>query len=342
MGGAGCAVLEDIGGALMNPSLLHAYNRTSEAKRFSVYAGFGTDSMFSVAAPAGIGYRAGAGVSIGLFGRAVRQSEFDHQEEAALVVSGRLFEKKFNRGAVDIGVALKGENMRWSLNRFPKMYTSTYYFKSDSTFLSSPDSAENCRIRERRVSLDVGIFQSRIAENLDFGLCVRNVTGWVWQAARPKVGHLYRMNIDTIETYPYTKDTVAEIDSFWYVDEYEKSGFWLRPWHKPVVAGIAYHYALEFYDIELTIPADVELIGLFGGEASTHIIVRCGIEATVYGNYFLRAGFSREPERFCDIGEAAWKNENLFFFGAGAYFFPVAFNMCFGSKGLGLETRVSF
>jgi hypothetical protein len=342
MGGAGCAMLDDIGSSLVNPALLNAWNRTIENSHWSVWAGFGNDSLFSAVTPVGASrYIPGVG-TFGLMGRYDRNSPSTFEQEGALVFSTRLFEHTVSKGGIDCGITLKGQNMSWTLNTFPALHSLRYLSGPDSSYILAVDSAEGSKIRERGVAMDIGLYQSSLAERVDFGVTCYNVFGRTWRWSRPslKKHREYIIHTDTID-YPFSeeKDTTGYIDSRWYENYFSKNDFWTDSRYRSVKIGVALKTYLREYDVEVILPADIELLDITGVK---HAMLRAGVEAQIYGNFYLRAGFAREPRRYTAVTAGTFENENRFSFGAGASFFPVSFSMCFGRGGMGFDSCVRF
>jgi hypothetical protein len=341
LGGAGCALPYGISSTPLNPALLETFDRMREHAHGGVYAGFGRDSMFSSTIfPAGIWYTQPLLGSTGLGYRFLQRSDTNSQSEFSLTHSKRFFEKSLSQGPVDYGLALRYEKTEWvSENVLDSLYK--YHYDSTQTLIGSSYSDWSAlkHIRQGRLVLDLGFFQSSIAEHLDFGITFKNLLGYAWTQTNPYVAEtLIVLEKDTItlDNQQYIR-IKKSLDSVYYVHEYKQSEHWFDLRYKNILTGICFHNTISDM-VSIAIPADLEFTSLFDSRQKKGVIFRVGLEAVVNQVIYLRGGYARAPLTFYDGEEI--KAISRFSGGAGFHteFFNVDLYLTVGQWGLAAST----
>ncbi len=319
MGDAGIAMSSGITAGLLNPSLVNIYRKDMKETHGSVTAGFGRDSLYNkLMLPLGVSYSADDGTA-GLFYRYLLSDDELSHHEFTFNLSGLLFPASEDQGAVDFGLNIRIETMKWKNRELEPLYVVTRYIdtasnkKGDTIALSAPDMLKG-ELSQTNCILDLGFFQPEILPGVDFGLTLRNLAGFTWRKERP---FIYTSR-DTMN------DSIA-IDSLLYSNQKQKEKQWIHKKYKTLSAGIVYHAAIKPNSFTLSIPLDLEIFGLFDKKMKNRFVFKGGIEAVVAGHFALRLGYSRSPgiiiKDFTNI-----KNLNFFTGGGGVRIDPMTFD----------------
>lgn len=292
MAGSGSALRSGAMSVFVNPALCHAYAKMRRVR--GLLAGITYAQQEPVydghVVTLGGGYATGdKGTIINLY-RYV-QGKPDVQTDYQVVASygGQMFQKAEKQGAVDYGVNIRYEQSNWDSYDLPELYTRRIV-GGDTTFSDTSWVASNNRL-EKRLAMDVGFFQADVITNLDFGLVLHNILGYRWGEERPQVVAERYLDTDTLPP-----DTVL-VDRLYYDNQYVNTDGWIESWYRRLTVGVAFSSFVFENRIELRVPADLELIGLFEGDRDTHLMFRCGIEADILTKVQLRFGYARQPRR---------------------------------------------
>jgi hypothetical protein len=304
LGGAGVGIIENVSSVILNPALIHAFVQDRNT-HLSTIVNYGrddllfTDHQFTVGAASKVSEMG----TTGLLYHYSQASRDRFLHEAVLTWAGPLFQGDTAAGYVDIGINLRYQGMQWRTEGFDSLWTIHHPLASDTPISrTSASLAAAGRFESHRLLLDIGLFQKKVSDAIDFGLTFTNVLGYAWKKIKPAV----KMATDTTDS--------EVVDSLYYSDEISKSNGWLNRYYKGITCGILYHAALMENKLLLQLPADVNVIGLF--DRSPHFTFRTGLEACIMSAYSLRIGYSRAPQDVIH-GTNLFRNENIISGGAG-------------------------
>jgi hypothetical protein len=311
LAGAGLAMP---GGALTvftNPALVHSYCKAGKYKGMLSGASYGQyDPVYDGnVVTAGAGYYSGPkGTALNMY-RYLQGAE-DQQTDYQVIATyaGQMFEKSDKQGAVDYGINIRYEQANWNTYGLPWMRDSLWHERDSTWVLVNPldDSSNvpNGSVLEKRLMMDIGFFQANIFENLDFGLALHNIAGYIWGTERPQP-IAYRDSID---------DTTARTGTR-YDTESRTTDRWIDSWYRRLSVGAVFHTRVWKDKLLLQIPLDLEFVGIFERGKHTHTLFRCGIEAVLSQRFAFRFGYGRQPD-VVRIGEDP-ENINVFTGGLG-------------------------
>lgn len=334
---AGVAIPGGIGSASTNPALPRAYARGLDLKGLMASAGYGRLPVFDRhVVPAAIAFNSEEYGLFGLCGRYLDGGTQQRQYELSVVYSGRMFDKSMDQGAVDFGVAIRYERMRWMYTGLDTLFSRHFSRSTDSEigFVNDsiwPDTQvpSHGYLFQQRLILDVGLYQAKISDRVDFGVVFHNVLGRYWNQERPQVksnvtdeqkAHVYDeqgIPFDRVDEYvleTHYSDTMSKVSSDWLASN-----------HRRITAGIAFTTPILDDKVWLVVPVDLEMIGIFDRSFKTRFLFRSGVEAVIQERFAARLGYAREPE---DVmrgdGDDFPKYSNVLTAGAGVIFSPVA------------------
>ena len=332
LGDAGIALPVDISGAMINPALLYSYRRSIEDVHGSVMVGYGRDSVYDRhILPAGVSYSTAEG-SMGFFYRFLQNSSEMKQNEMTLNISGQLAGTSDEQGAVDFGLNIRFENFDWPerpLEGLPSnMITrdSSGHLTVDTIGYSEKYTGN---ISENRLLFDIGFFQANVWPNTDFGLTLRNLFGYTWTKENPVIGYT---DHDTVPDSTKTDSVVVR--SYYYKDKTSKSKSWTDGKYRTLAAGIVYRIEMAGGNLVLSLPLDIEVLGLFDKNTKTRLTVHGGIQAKISQRFNLRIGYSRAPGPI-KTGLKEIKNLNVFTGGAGISIAPVTLDFYISDQAFG-------
>lgn len=259
------------------------------------------------------------------------------QHELTVNMAGQILSKSDQQGAVDFGVNFRFEKMTWS-----KRPSEMKYFFADDSGLWKEDikAAENIStdlsgsVRDKRFLFDIGFFQPQIFENIDFGLTMRNLIGYVWTYGNTEI--VYR---DTLKDSSGLDSAIIERVSF--TGSKKASQYWTKGVNRTLSAGIVYHAPLGNSKLILNFPIDFEILGLFDKGVKNHYLFKGGIEAEVGEHIDLRFGYSRSPGRLKSTWEEV-KNMNVFTCGAGLKISPFSADFYITQDAFGVTTSIDY
>jgi hypothetical protein len=319
MGDAGIALPSGITAGLLNPSLVNVYRKDIKETHGSVSAGFGRDSLYNkLMLPFGVSYSAEDG-SAALFYRFLSSDQKLSHHEFTFNLSGMLFPGSEDQGSVDFGTNIRLEMIKWKNRELDPLYMVTRHHDTithrpdDTIALAVPELLQG-ELSQTNLILDIGFFQPEVLPNVDFGLTLRNLTGYSWRTVKPFVYS--------------TRDTLNDstvVDSLLYGNQKQKKGQWIQRKYKTLSAGIVYHAQIKPQSFTLAIPLDLEILGLFDKKIKNRFVFKGGIEALVAGRFALRLGYSRAPGILMK-GFSQIKNLNFFTGGGGVKINPVTFD----------------
>lgn len=329
---AGIALPDNISSGLINPALTFSNHHTKLNSSGTLSGGYGQDSIFNKhIIPVGITYSTDEG-TLGLFYRYLKSTDDLLQHEAVINIAGQLFTNSEDQGAVDFGVNLRFEKMTW--NNRPSQ--RSIFFPDDTgkftieNELQPPSDLPVGYIRDKRVLIDIGFYQPRVWNNIDFGLTLRNIIGYVWSNGNTESVHL-----DTLQSASGSDSAIVKDISF--TGPGESSRGWTNSKDRILSAGIVYHCDLG--KIQLNIPIDLEVLGLFDKGMKNRFLFKGGMEAKIGQYIALRFGYSRMPGLVKTTMEEI-KNVNVFTGGGGLRISALAVDFYLAQNVFG--TTVSF
>jgi len=339
LGDAGIAFPLDISSGMVNPALVYSYRRSVQEDHGSAFLSYGRDSTFNHhILPLGASYSTSEG-ALGFFYRLLMNKGELWQQEFILNISGQISPNSENQGPVDFGLNLRFENMKWGdrpLGDLPEKVLfrdSSGNWSGDSISKWSTDNGEGL-VRDRRLLLDIGFFQENVWPNIDFGLTMRNLLGYVWSSENPDTSFSDRKI--TIEE---GEDT-ALVRTYFYQDKTGKTRGWTKGKYRGLALGMVYHLDLGG-NLRLSFPLDFEFIGLFDKKIKNRAVFRGGIQGRISQNFYLRVGYSRAPE-FLLTGINGFKNINVFTGGGGVYIAPLKLDFYISEESFGTTLDFDF
>ncbi|HEX2957611.1 MAG TPA: hypothetical protein VHO70_12325 [Chitinispirillaceae bacterium] len=333
LGDAGIAFPSGISSGILNPALVNVYRKEIRETHGSVCTGFGRDSLYNkLILPLGVSYSADDGSAALFYRRLSSDSKLSHNE-FIFNLSGMISPGSQDQGAVDFGVNFRLESIRWNNRELDPLFSVTRYLdtihskKNDTAAIGTLPEFRG-ELKQTNLILDIGFFQSRILPNINFGLTLRNITGYSWRTAKPFIRHV----IDTLN------DSVT-IDSMQYINDKQKKGQWLHRKYRTLSTGIAWHADIKPHAFTLILPLDLEILGLFDKKLKNVFVFKGGVEAHIVNRFSLRLGYSRAPGILMK-GFSQFKNLNFFTGGGGVHIDPIVFDFYISHNVFG--TMLSF
>jgi hypothetical protein len=342
LGDAGIALPTDLSSAILNPAASYSYRRAIPKNRGSVLAGYARDSIYDRnILPFAVSYAAGNQGTVALFYRYLDSYSGLKDNEVTLNFSGQMAPQCDNQGPVDFGINIRFESNKMSyINSFP---TYTTIKDSSGKWINDKVSGDNDILTkqnetEKRFAIDIGFFQSNITPGLDFGLTMKNLTGYRWIENSPyntfKDSGFVRVNPDS------TTDSVV----LHWVETgsgVKKSRCWTQGGYRTISAGLNYRFTFANGKIEISLPADLEMLGLFDKKIKNKFVFHGGVQGKLSNNFYVRLGYSRAPiSILTDLNQI--KNVNVFTGGAGIAIAPVNMNFYISNNSLGLTSSFDF
>lgn len=326
LGDAGVANPKDLTSGIINPALVYSYLRKSELIKGNISAGYGRDSLFDAhIIPFGIGYNTGDG-ALGGFYRALISKQKRIQNEFVVNMSGMLSGPSLDEngnagmGQVDFGVNFRFDVFSWKMRPFGPF--------------DSLSAINNAKISQKRLILDVGLYQSNITKNLDLALTLRNLLGYLWTSEFPVVK-------DSSHKEFLTNGDSVVSNVPYYSQSSEKNKGWLKNEYRTMTAGIVYHIDMGGGSFRVSLPIDLEILGLFNNHVRNLYIFRGGIETTIQRHFSIRLGYSRTPGPI----QSGWnevKKMNVFTGGAGIAIEPVSLDFYLSDGSFGTSVGCNF
>lgn len=333
MGDAGIALPSGISAGILNPALVNVYRKEVRETHGSVCAGFGRDSLYNkLILPFGLSYSADDGSAALFYRHLTGDSKLSHNE-FTFNLSGMVSPGGQDQGAVDFGVNIHLQSIKWNNRELDPLFSVTRYLdtiqrkKSDTMTINAPDQIQG-ELKQTNLIFDIGFFQAQVLPNIDFGLTLKNVTGYSWRTVRPFI----QRSSDTLS------DSIA-VDSLHYVNEKQKKGQWLERKYRTLSTGIAWHAEIKPQAFTLILPLDLEILGLFDKKIKNTFAFYGGIEALIANRFSLRLGYSRSPAILMK-GFSQIKNLNFFTGGGGVHIDPIVFDFYISHNVFG--TNLSF
>jgi hypothetical protein len=339
---SGVAIPEGISSATLNPALVHCWH-TNNKTRFSGTIAYAKDSIFSryIMNVGGSSY-INEKTTLGTIYRYMKNDDDNMQNEVVFNFAGRLFDKSLDQGAVNLGVNLRYESVKWQDSYVDSLTIYHYRYKDtllDSTFIYRYGPNLNQRtFEENRLLFDLGFFQDNIVKGLDFGITFHNLFGYRWYSQTP-------VTRDTSWSYrdSQTNDSVV-VDSSYYVNAWGENNAGNKKSYKRMTIGLSYHPDIMQNKVSLLLPFDLEFIGIFDKNQDIKIGLHTGLEAWLFSNNIcLRFGYAYAPKYITgDPGALTLENDHLFSGGLGAYFERISFNVFMRRHDWGIESVVAF
>ncbi len=335
-GFAGVATLNDVSSVLLNPAIIHAYQFYTQS-RISTTVSYGRGGVFSDhIASTGLGVLIAPQASCAAMYRYLQADEQRAHHEAIGALSGRLFDKSVNQGAVDYGLSVRYEKTDWELREGD--FDTAFIYEIRTGPEAATESIDTAGIaskggfEEQRILLDVGFYQRNIGDNLDFGITFHNLLGYRWRRVSPHIS--FRDSV--AESYTdSTGDTTGSriIHAEFYENEPEKNNSWLDSYYRRLTVGIAFRKYLLESKVRVHLPMDLEIVGLFDRSRGAHFAFRTGLELWIQDTYAFRFGFNRAPNLLAVRPPASFHtpgelhNENIFTGGAGLRIDRLSFDL---------------
>jgi len=337
MANAGIALPTDFFIGQINPALTFSHHHSIvPLSQGTVALGYGRDSIFNaLILPAAFSYSNQEG-TLSLFYRFMKGEKDILQHEMTINFAGQIFSNSDDQGAVDFGMNLRFEKMVWK-KRSP---WEQHFLAADSgkwilesEYKSSlPD--QDYSIRDKRALLDIGFFQPHILENIDFGLVIRNLLGYVWS-----YGNQDTVYYDTLADSQGCDSVLIKTSGF--TNNKKATHGWTKGINRTMIAGIVYHESISNDKIFLNFPLDLEIRGLFNKSIKNRYIFRSGLEAEIARHVILRFGYARAPGRLKSSWEEI-KNINVFTGGAGLRISSLSFDFYISDNTFGLSGSFSY
>jgi len=326
LGDAGIAYPNDILCGLQNPALIYSFFEQGKASNASIAAGYGRDSLFDNSIiPAGVAFKNKSG-AMGFFYRGLFAEQSKMQNEAILNFSGMLsgssVDGKGNTemGQVDFGVNIRYEWFVWK--------------KRPLGGIDLLELIDNGVLRQKRLLLDIGLYQSNVSNNLDFAMTMQNLLGYIWTEENPVVRD------STVVTYLTSGDSVISHVPYYYRADVTSKG-WIKNEYKALTFGIVYHINPGSVSWVVDLPIDFEMLGLFNKKVKNQYIFKGGIAATIQNHFSFRLGYSRTPGPI----RSGWKEikgMNVFTGGAGISIDPVTLDLYLSDEVFGTSVSCDF
>ena len=337
LGGAGTAIPMGVMQGLVNPALTYSY-RSALPERGAVALGYNKDTLYEkVQIPAGLSFANKDG-ALGFFYEGNSGSAGDIHTFVANF-AGRINEQVDAQGPVEYGLNFKYQRIGRSEQMLDPLRRDGFVLngseQTDTTFFSAVDTSTALKNSNkiRTLSMDLGFYQSNVATNLDFSLVARNLLGYSWE--RNSVALVETAVSDTIN------DSIVVVKEQVYEESEEKDRGWLGSRYRILVAGIAYRAYLSDGRIELTLPLDIEIYGLFDRKVDRVYAFRSGLQARLFTRFYVRFGFARAPEALSEVLSTI-RTENMIFGGAGLVVDPIQIDFSMGKDLWGVCATFEF
>ncbi|MFP4416888.1 MAG: hypothetical protein ACOC41_00520 [Chitinivibrionales bacterium] len=343
---AGIALPSGPATAFLNPALLYAWGHNQPSTVIGI--SYGRDSIYQEhITGASICRKLSPVLSLGGLYRYLKTSGQNNTHEANVSLSGRLFNESYNQGPVDLGLNIRWELMKQSQSVYGSHVVHGSFTGGHGVAAYNPTDTmigerKAFTHTENRFTLDIGFFQSRIAENIDFGITFTNLLGyWISKdepAMRRKRLYFPADTAENENTVP--SDTTSYTDSLFFVSEDSRE--WVDGKYRGLTAGIVFSKQLVQDKILIQIPLDIEFLGLLKRSVHTHTILRIGAELWINENYSLRFGYARAPMTYHgDFSKL--ENHHLFSGGAGFSLNHIAIDLYIkGSQEWGISAQLGF
>jgi hypothetical protein len=295
LGGAGCALPWSLQSVFENPALLYSCRNGAARISRSVVFGYGRDSLFDrYIVPVGMSYsgrRNAAALNI----RALSSSSGLDEYEATATLCRRVWRSADPVGPVDFGVNVRVEYADWEQRGLDTL-ASIFSFVAPSGAKTKPDSTvrngippERGRFVETRLLFDLGFFKPEIAENIDFGITIKNLAGFFRGRETP----------DTVrqkEMIGSLHDSIAVVrTSESYGGGYREYGGLVPGKYAVLAGGLNYRFTNPGRKWSLSFPVDAAIYGLFDRKMDEVVAFHVGVQAHFTKDFFLRVGYSHAP-----------------------------------------------
>lgn len=336
MGNAGIAVPAGCGMGWSNPALL--YSSVKNKSKGAVSVGYGRDSLFNRhIVPVAISHIDGKGALGGLFRYGSGDAGIS-QREFGVNFSGELFEKVDIQGAVDFGINIRYLSLvdkRYELQTF---FAERWYSDaSGAAVLQDTLGTYECQYNgdayKHHAVVDIGFFQPDIMKHLDFGLVISNCFGYRWNKQHPV--------LTSADSSVCSTDNECDtlIRTYTYSDESRYIKGWLPGRYRILTLGAAYRFVAE--GLHVTLPVDIEMLGLFDKKMENAFIFRGGLVVYLGNAITVRLGYSREPGNFFE-GIHTFKNIHVFSGGGGITVGQTTVDCYFTKGAFGVSTQILY
>ena len=295
LGGAGCALPWNVQSVFANPALLYSCRNGAASVSRSAAFGYGRDSLFDrYIVPVGMSYvRQRNAVAVGF--RALSSSAGLDEYEATATLCRRVWGSADEIGPVDLGANIRFAYADGKRSSFDTLAT-VFSFETPSGAKTRPDSIvrdglppASGMFREDRLLLDLGFFKPEIAENIDFGLTIKNLAGFFWGIEAPDT-------IKSAGTVGTVQDTVTVVrTSAGYGGGSRRYAGMVPGKYAVFSAGLNYRFPAAENDISFCFPADVDFYGLLDRKVKQVAAFHLGVQAHFSREFFLRIGYSLAP-----------------------------------------------
>jgi hypothetical protein len=274
--------------------------------------------------------------------------------EGIACFSGRLFDKSVDQGAVNIGINIRYERMRLNRSAFDTLYTRKIReVRNNLTGVDSILSIDTVgfattgtgSINENRLVVDLGFYQDKVADRLDFGLTLHNIAGYFWKKETPDT--IYRDTLllqdssGTDAIYTYEKRQ-------YYSDQTSETDGWMDRRYRALTVGLLYYTKVMEDKMLLRLPFDLSMWRVFDKSRKTIFSFRTGVEAVLFENYALRFGYARAPRTVWEARPDLGANQdklhlaNSFTGGAGIRISTVNVDFYLETDGWGVGASYAF
>jgi hypothetical protein len=295
LGGAGCALPWGLESVFENPALLYSCRNSAAHISRSAAAGYGRDSLFDrYIIPVGLSYSHRRNATALNF-RALSSSSGLDEYEASATLCRRVSGSASVVGPIDIGVNIRYEYADWKKRGLDTL-ASLFSFLTPAGGNYRPDSTvknglppERGEFRQHRLFFDLGVFMPGIADNVDCGVMVKNPTGFFYGNESPDTV-VMSGRVGTLQ------DTVAIMRTARsYGGGSAQSAGVAGLKYASLCIGMNYRMPGPAGGFALSFPIDVEVYGMLDPKIKSALAVRCGVQAHIAGNFFVRLGYSHAP-----------------------------------------------
>ena len=338
----GVAIPEAVSSTFLNPSLVHFWHWKNES-HYSAYFLYENDEYFKKTNfSTGASWYIYEKTSIGAVYRHLQRDDNRYQNEMFINISGMLFDKSLDQGAVNIGVNIHYEDLKWLYNDLDSTLTiKNTTIDTTQKVIGTYFSDVNKRlIEQRRLFFDLGFYQDNIFPGMDFGLSFHNLLGRFWGSENPTLSHIIDTIPDSTQN-PAIADTI--VDSSFYRYEWSKKKGRSPKEYKRMTVGITYNIRLVDNLVMVVVPFDLEFLGLFDKKKTIKIAMHTGIEGWLNEKICLRFGYSRAPDSIYGKEKPLKISfTNILCGGASVRFEHIAFDVYMKKNEWGIGSVVAF
>ncbi len=342
---AGVAIPEPATSILLNPALIHSWH-WKNGFSYAATAAYENDSVFSRhVISTGGSWQVNEVTTVGSLYRNLKRADNNYQNDIIICVAGRLFDKSLNQGAVNLGMNIRLETLRWenlldSLPVHAHVYDDTGAYKTTELISKYKSSFSKSSLKETRLLFDLGFYQDEIFPGMDFGLTFHNLFTRHWKSDKPTGSHVYDTTYDTVLTDIFI-DTVYNTTV--HTSKWTDSKGRFPKVYKRMTVGLAYHAPIMQEKVMVVLPFDVEFLGLFDKKQDIKVGLHTGIEAWFIKKIGIRFGYAYAPDHILGTpGDITFESSHILSGGASVHFEKVRFGVYIKKQDWGIGSTVTF